>query len=185
MNVQPFILTRPQSFMFMDDGAVPNNAGCRCWSTGRRSISPAAARRPPRSSDLFTANGWGHDLWRNGIYPFVHYHAMIHEVLGVAQGFARVQLGGDSGRSFELKAGDVVVLPAGTGHQRLIASADFVVIGGYPPDGSYNLCRGDNPAERKRALATIPKVPLPQTDPVQGKDGALREPVAALSGFRL
>ena len=173
MNVQPFILTRPQAFMFMDDGVVPNNAELPAlvyraafdFSGSRSSSTEIVA--------LFTANGWGRDLWRNGIYPFVHYHAMTHEVLGVAQGFARVQLGGDGGRSFELKAGDVVVLPAGTGHQQLIASADFVVIGGYPPDGSYTLCRGDNPAERKRALATIPKVPLPQSDPVQGRNGAL------------
>jgi uncharacterized protein YjlB len=173
MNIRQLVLTRPQAFMFMDDGAVPNNAELPVL------IYPAAldltngVAPATEIVHLFTANGWGRDLWRDGIYPFVHYHAMIHEVLGIAQGFARVQLGGQRGRSFELKAGDVVVLPAGTGHQRLIASADFVVIGGYPPDGSYNLCRGDNPAERTRALATIPKVPLPQSDPVQGKGGAL------------
>ncbi len=120
---------------------------------------------------LFTANGWDHGLWRDGIYPFVHYHAMIHEALGIAQGSARVQLGGHGGMIFEFAAGDIAVLPAGTGHHRLIGSDDLLVIGGYPPDGTYNLCRGDNPAERDKALTTIARVPVPRTDPVLGEDG--------------
>ncbi len=98
---------------------------------------------------------------------------MIHEALGIARGSARVQLGGHQGETLELKAGDIAVLPAGTGHQRLLGSDDLLVIGGYPPDGTYNLCRGDNPAERDKSLTTIPKVPLPASDPVHGKDGPL------------
>lgn len=47
---------------------------------------------------VFNVNGWG-DAWRNGIYDFVHYHSMTHEVLGVAQGLghatARRQQGSD------------------------------------------------------------------------------------------
>jgi uncharacterized protein YjlB len=98
---------------------------------------------------------------------------MIHEALGIARGRARVQLGGPGGEVFELAAGDIVVLPAGTGHQKLSGSDDLVVIGAYPPDGTYNLCRGDNPADRDKALTMIPKVPLPDSDPVLGKDGPL------------
>ena len=49
----------------------------------------------------------------------------------------------------------------------------FFVIGAYPPEGTYNLCRGDKSAERDKALTTIPKVPLPDSDPVLGKDGPL------------
>jgi uncharacterized protein YjlB len=84
-----------------------------------------------------------------------------------------VQLGGHHGEIFDLVAGDVVVLPAGTGHQRLSASDDLLVIGAYPPEGTYNLCRGDTPADRDKALATIPKVPRPASDPVLGKNGGL------------
>jgi uncharacterized protein YjlB len=98
---------------------------------------------------------------------------MIHEALGIAQGRAKVQLGGHKGEVFDLSAGDVVVLPAGTGHQRLSASDDLLVIGAYPPDGTYNLCRGDNPADRDKALNTIANVPVPTSDPVIGKDGPL------------
>ena len=61
--------------MFMDDGAVPNNAELPVL-VYKAAIDlagdPVAVHRDRR---LFTANGWGHDQWRNGIYPFVHYHA--------------------------------------------------------------------------------------------------------------
>jgi uncharacterized protein YjlB len=83
-----------------------------------------------------------------------------------------VRFGGASGEELEVVAGDVAVLPAGTGHQRLSASGDLLVIGAYPPDGSYDLCRA-TPAEHERALATIPHVPLPATDPLYGADGPL------------
>lgn len=159
--------------MFKDDGKVPNNTALPVLVY--KDALDVGTKRDPASAieKLFTANGWDRDQWRDGIYPFVHYHSMIHEALGIALGHARVQLGGHSGEVFELAAGDVVVLPAGTGHQRLSASDDFLVIGAYPPEGTYNLCRGDNPAEHDKALMTIPKVPLPESDPVSGKDGAL------------
>jgi len=163
----------PLTFLFADDGAVPNNPALPALIYEgaldlAKSMAPAA-----EIEDLFRANGWGHGMWRDGIYPFVHYHAMIHEALGIAQGSARVQLGGHRGETFEFRPGDIAVLPAGTGHQRLIGSDDLLVIGAYPPEGTYNLCRGDNPADRDRSLSTIPKVPVPASDPVLGKDGGL------------
>jgi hypothetical protein len=66
----------------------------------------------------------------------------------------------------------VVVLPAGTGHQRLSQTPDLVVIGAYPPNGQYTLCRGSK-AEHAQALAVIPNVPPPEADPVFGPDGPL------------
>ena len=159
---------KPLTYLFKDDGKVPNNPALPVL-VYKGAVDASASAIETRFSD----NGWGNGQWRNGIYPFVHYHSMIHETLGIARGHARVQLGGQNGEVFELAAGDVVVLPAGTGHQRLSSSDDLLVIGAYPPDGTYNLCRGDDPADRGKALTTIPKVPLPDSDPVLGKDGPL------------
>ena len=163
----------PLTFLFKDDGTVPNNPALPVLVY--KGAAAIEGKRSPEGAieKQFAANGWGHGQWRNSIYPFVHYHSMIHEALGIARGRARVQLGGPGGEVFELAAGDIVVLPAGTGHQKLSGSDDLVVIGAYPPDGTYNLCRGDNPAERDKALMMIPKVPLPDSDPVLGKNGPL------------
>ena len=159
--------------MFKDDGAVPNNPALPAL-VYKSALDLADARDPAAAIEkLFKTNGWGHGQWRDGIFPFVHYHSMIHEALGIARGRARVQLGGHRGKTLEFAAGDVAVLPAGTGHQRLIGSEDLLVVGAYPPQGTYNLCRGDNPADRDKALTTIPKVPVPESDPVSGKNGPL------------
>ena len=96
-----------------------------------------------------------------------------HEAMGVARGRAKVRFGGKTGRELELEAGDVAILPAGTGHQCLKASRDFMVVGAYPPDGEYDLCRARK-AARKNALDTIPQVPLPKKDPAFGTKGPLK-----------
>ncbi len=161
----------PVAFRFGDDGKAPNNPDLP-FVAFHGAIDCAGASDPAAVVEqVFAANGWGQS-WRNGVYPFLHYHSAIHEVLGVARGHARVRFGGDAGAALDLAAGDVAVLPAGTGHQKLEASADFLVVGAYPPQGSYDLCRG-SPEEHARAVLSIPKVPAPESDPVYGRDGPL------------
>ena len=160
---------KPHCFRFEDDSVIPNNPDLAVvlYRSPVRlvdSFDPAAV-----FEELFDRNGWG-DSWRNGIYDYVHYHSRIHEVLGIARGRGRVQLGGPKGRMFELKAGDVAILPAGTGHQCIGASKDFLVVGAYPPFGKYDECTTN---EHDRAVVTIPKVARPRKDPVYGADGLL------------
>ena len=117
----------------------------------RAGIDLAGSPDPETSIEkTFATNGWG-GMWRNGIYPYVHYHSMIHEAMGIARGRARVRFGGEHGREIDLTPGDVVILPAGTGHQGLSHTPDLVVIGAYPPVGNYNLCRGSR-SEHAAAL---------------------------------
>jgi uncharacterized protein YjlB len=161
----------PVAMRFADDGAVPNNPMLPLVLY-RRAIDVSGQKDPAAPIErIFAQNGWG-DSWRDGIYSFTHFHSMIHEVLGVAAGHARVRFGGKAGEELEIEAGDVAVLPAGTGHQRLSASRDFLIVGAYPAQGTYDLCRA-TPAEHDRALPLIPKVPLPDADPVYGKRGPL------------
>ena len=42
-------------------------------------------------------------MWRNGVFDYLHYHATVHEALGVARGHARVRFGGDNGKEFEIE----------------------------------------------------------------------------------
>jgi len=163
----------PLRLFFKDDGAVPNNPALPAL-VYKGTIDLAGVGDPEAEIERrLAANGWGRGQWRNGIYPFTHYHSMIHEVLGIARGKVRVQLGGDLGEVLEFAPGDVAALPAGTGHRRLSGSRNLVVIGGYPPEGTYNLCRAEHSADRTEALRTIPDVPLPTSDPVIGASGPL------------
>ena len=171
------VLTRsaePLALMFADDGSVPNNPRLP-FLVYRNAIDLTGSSNPGDVVEkIFAGHRWG-DMWRNGIFPYVHYHSMIHEALDVARGRAKVRFGGNAGEELDLTAGDAVVLPAGTGHQCLWASPELCVIGAYPKSpngGTYNLCRGSK-GEHAKALDTIPKVPLPDTDPLHGKDGPL------------
>ncbi len=164
--------TEPLTFTFAGDGSVPNNPTLPVVLY-RGAVDVAAARDPESTIEqIFMANGWGHELWRDGIFPYPHFHSTTHEALGIARGTARVRLGGTHGEEIELKAGDVVVLPAGTGHQRTASGGGLSVIGGYPGNGHYDLVRA-MPSEHDRTLAAIAKVPLPECDPLFGADGPL------------
>jgi uncharacterized protein YjlB len=168
------VLTRsaePRALMFADDGSIPNNPSLP-FLVYRGGIDLSGSPNPEDVIEsTFARHGWG-DMWRNGIFPYVHYHSMIHEALGIARGRAKVRFGCTAGQVLDIAAGDVVVLPAGTGHQCLWAAPELCVIGAYPKSGKYNLCRGSK-AEHAKALKTIPKVPRPATDPVHGEDGPL------------
>src|ERR1700761_2378120 len=160
---------QPLAIIFADDGLVPNNP--MPFLVYRRAIGVDNAEPEKTIEDLFGANGWG-DMWRNGVYDYLHYHATVHEALGVARGHARVRFGGDKGQIFEIKAGDVAILPAGTGHQCLSASHDFSVVGAYPPGPPMDLQRA-TVENHAKAMETIPQVAVPKTDPVMGADGPL------------
>jgi uncharacterized protein YjlB len=157
---------------FEDDGLVPNNPKLP-FVHYRGAVSVAHVTDPAALFErLFEKNGWG-GTWRNGVYDYVHYHPRTHEVLGIASGKARVRFGGKKGKTVALKAGDVVVLPAGTGHQALSASKDLLVVGAYPPQGKYEEFEGSL-SEHGRAVRMILKVPLPKKDPVYGADGPIK-----------
>jgi uncharacterized protein YjlB len=159
----------PLTFVFRDDGIVPNNP--MPLLLYKHAIDIHNDHPEKTIEGLFGANGWG-EMWRNGVYDYLHYHATVHEALGVARGHARVKFGGISGKEIEIAAGDVAVLPAGTGHRCLSASKDFCVIGAYPPGPKMHVTL-PTPEDHRKALKTIPAVKLPKSDPVLGEEGPL------------
>ena len=167
------------AFRFEDDGETPNNPRLPLL-VYHHAVSLDGERDPAVPFErAFAAHGWA-DGWRNGIYPFLHFHTGTHEVLGIARGRATVEFGGARGRALTVEAGDVVVLPAGTGHRRVSASSDLLVVGAYPRNGSFDQKRPGQ-VDHGKAVANIADVPLPEMDPVHGRTGPLLDLWKAVS----
>lgn len=129
---------------------------------------------PASIENVLKENKWKNS-WRNGIYHYHHYHSTAHEVLAVYNGHATVQWGGpNNGIEVELTAGDVVIVPAGVAHKNLSSSKDFKCIGAYPKGQDFDMNYGKD-GERPGTDNKIKKVPLPEADPVYGKEGPLLE----------
>lgn len=159
----------PQKIKFERNGWMPNNPNFPVLLY--RAVLDGTADMAEGFELHFAGNGWGM-LWRNGVYPFHHYHSNAHEVLGFARGTLRLMLGGPGGAEIEVSAGDVAILPAGTGHCRLSTSPDLLVVGGYPPGEDRDLCHEAATPEQLRIIRTLP---APATDPVTGRSGGLTE----------
>jgi len=162
-------MKQPDIAVFQDDGAIPNS---RYPLLLYRGVIKLGTTDPAgQIEDQLAANNWTNS-WRNGIYPFHHYHSTSHEVLGIYRGSATVRLGGEQGGDFVVQAGDIIVIPAGVGHKNLGASADFGVVGAYPDGRQWDLLTG-KPGERPRADQNIAALPIPDNDPVYGSNGPL------------
>ena len=158
-----------QPFQLQDDGRVPNSP--LPLLLYEEAFAPAA--RTDDAIAHFAANGW-YGAWVNGIFDFHHYHARSHEVLANLGGAVTVQFGGENGPVIDFEPGAAVVIPAGGGHCRLSANTGLAIVGAYPPgQEDWDLKRADNPADYRRAQAEIPKLRLPESDPLMGAKGPL------------
>ena len=160
-------MSKLEDFLLQPSGWVPNNA--RLPVLLYRSALAADRSDAAAFETLFEGNEWP-PQWRNGVYPFHHFHSTAHEVLGFAAGCAQLLLGGPDGRKVTVQAGDAVLLPAGTGHCNLGSSRDFLEVGAYPPGQDWDTCRK---ALAPAALNRLQVLPIPASDPVQGRAGAL------------
>jgi uncharacterized protein YjlB len=133
---------------------------------------PIAGADPASAFEvLFDSNGWP-AAWRNGVYPFHHFHCDAHEALGVYSGEATVQFGGEDGVVITARPGDVIVLPAGTGHKKLSSRGELGIVGAYPAGQRADMC---TPllSSLTRNAGVVARVARPQRDPVYGEGGPL------------
>ena len=157
------------SFVLDEHGWFPNNPNLPVLIY--RSVWEDGGDRTKAFESTFRANDWG-GCWRDGIYPYHHYHSTAHEVLGIGAGRVRVRLGGDEGRVCELEEGDAVVLPAGVAHKNLESSSDLLVIGAYPPGQQWDMNYGRE-GELSQARHNVAIVDRPPSDPLYGPSGPL------------
>jgi uncharacterized protein YjlB len=135
----------------------------------RNAIRATGADPAKVFENTFDASGWP-PQWRAGVYTFHHYHSTAHEVLGFVTGSASLMLGGPNGHVVHIDAGDVAVLPTGTGHCNIGSSDDFLVVGAYPPDQQWDICRA---APSPTAVRRMQHLAFPESDPVTGPHGPL------------
>src|SRR5439155_2988985 len=154
----------PHQLVFKDDGAIPNTTlplllYREAFAADTKDLASVIEQR-------FAENDWT-GSWRAGVYPFPHYHSTTHEVLGVFGGSATLRLGGAQGTTVKVGPGDVIVIPAGVGHQNLGSSADFSVVGAYPA-GRGGVLRRAWKGESQEANPTIALLPWPNNYPIYG-----------------
>ena len=77
-------------------------------------------------------------------------------MLGVYSGTGQIRLDGSNGIITEVQSGDVIVIPAGVGHENLRASANFGVVGAYPSEQTSDVQKGE--FKERKCLVTRPLV---------------------------
>lgn len=161
----------PVKFFFEDNGSIPNNS--LPLLLYRNAFDKRGNEGAEWLITKFNTNNWK-NAWKNGVFSYHHYHSTSHEVLGIFSGTASLQMGGEQGKKIDVKAGDIMIIPAGVGHKNLESSKDFRVVGAYPAGSSYDMKTGEK-GERPQADENIAAVPVPGTDPLLGDTGGVPE----------
>jgi uncharacterized protein YjlB len=170
MNTTPGDHGRIIAHQLAPTGAIPNHPR---WPllVYPRAVPIEGADPATAFEELFRRNRWP-AAWRNGVFPFHHFHTSAHEALGVYSGEVTVQFGGEGGVVLTAQPGDVIVLPAGTGHKKLSSRGTLGIVGAYPAGQDPDMC---TPllSNAERSARDVASVPLPECDPVQGPSGVL------------
>ncbi|KAL2414117.1 hypothetical protein ABEF95_013758 [Exophiala dermatitidis] len=181
-------MEEPETYLFSPTLYVPNSP--LPVLIYRAVLEPASASQDGDAQAL-SANSLRNQIeqnkWRYGgvfkHYPTHHFHSVTHECYAVFKGRSRLLLGrgpldevnDGHAKEVELRAGDIIVLPAGVSHCCLHSEDDYSYVGLYPegsPHWDNNWCKA-SPEETMEKTATAWSVPIPSYDPIYGKDGPL------------
>ncbi len=151
---KPRSRTQAQTFRFKDDGLVPNHPR---WPLiiYKGDVRLAPGLDPATVfEELFDSHGWDVRGAMASMTMLIIIHAstkpsVSREAAGRCDSAGQTGAPSISGRAMS-------ILPAGTGHQRIRASADFLVVGAYPASGAYGECKSEE--DRKKALPSIDRV---------------------------
>ncbi|KIW08728.1 uncharacterized protein PV09_00670 [Verruconis gallopava] len=172
IELQPLTSLEASSYYIPAHGRVPNSSAqnkplliyrncIRAWA------SPASIERHLKTVGVVEPQ------WRYTMYSTSHFHSTTHEVLCVFQGSAELLFGGDDNPEnveTTVKAGDVIIVPAGVAH-RLITDREgnFEMVGSYPPGASWDMCYG-KPGEEPK-VSRIKQIEWFKRDPIYGSEG--------------
>ncbi|KAF2813066.1 uncharacterized protein BDZ99DRAFT_381699 [Mytilinidion resinicola] len=141
---------------------------------------------PPNPTADSTRRALEKNLWMQGgvfkTYTAHHFHSVTHECYAVFKGSSRLLLGrgplddpeGGKQLMFQVSVGDIIVLPAGVSHCSLHSEGEYEYVGLYPqgsPHWDNNFCK--KPEETAQKAENARAVPVPEYDPIHGKDGPL------------
>jgi uncharacterized protein YjlB len=162
-------MEKHELFYFNDDGIFPNSTLPVVLYKKAVDLPPVLASRHVKK--LLQKNNWSNN-WKYGIIQQHHYHSTSHEVLVAIKGKTQLMLGGVTGKIIEFEKGDMLIIPAGVAHKNLQHENDIVCVGGYPEGRIYDMNYGRN-GERPETDKNIAALPVPEYDPMGGKNGFL------------
>jgi uncharacterized protein YjlB len=170
MQTAPDELPQVIAHQLAPSGAIPNHPR---WPLLVYPGAVAIAGTDPAAAfeALFDRNRWP-AAWRDGVHPYRHFHSNAHEALGVFSGEVTVEFGGEGGVVVTARPGDVIVLPAGTGHKKLSSSGALGIVGAYPAGQRPDMCTSLL-SNAKRSAEAVARVARPECDPVYGTGGPL------------
>jgi uncharacterized protein YjlB len=164
------LITQPQSIFFTPDAKIPNNPDLPVL-VHKGILDRQTADKEKVFRRHFEQNGWRGN-WTGFVFDYHHFHTTSHECLAIGKGHITLMIGGENGKEFDLEAGDMIVLPAGTGHRMISSSENLIVVGVYPEgQENYDICR--SLSQCPGAEEKIANLARPATDPFYGTRGPL------------
>ena len=154
-----------EAFMSKPEGRIPNSRFPLL--VHRAAIAGGGVEAV---KERFRQNGWGNNWQYPGVYEYAHFHSTSHECLGCAAGWMEIHLSVEGWKKLRIKAGDVIVMPAGVSHEMVGHSSDVMMCGGYAGGRDWDNIQEAylTPELYRAACKRIMMLPVPDKDPATG-----------------